>query len=519
MNMKNACIIIAASGLVFLASLFSSGSDAEWKTAKEEFIKDSKNNSAEKRIAVTAKLAENVAFEIEPEAAGLLINQIADELARNKSGKEEEQVNAKVIDACVLGLRKVSGNKAVGLIIKNVANPASDWRWRFYLVKALGGINQPEAVKVLTGLVNEKETALQIAALDALRELNTPAGLEPAGKLLVQPAAWEVKLAAIDYLRAIKSPDSIKYIAEAINDKNIESRVLAALLKLLEELNSEIPAGPEDAKNPGQTRSVIRGEYYGTKIESNRVVFVMDISRSMEWAAKEEAPAPEAPEKDKVVITGPDAKKDGTDAAPPVPEEMKKKKKEVDGRPVKRRIDSVKKELISTLYGLDPKVYFSVIFYNNDVKIWKKELVPATNENKMDAIKTVDNQVPAGRTNIYDALEAAYKLTLGAPKPNEPKRVITGGGKGSPVELINGPDTIFLLTDGNPNLGRISDPAEMVDAIRKINETRRIKINTIAVGVLDPDNTDPMAKGDRANTYLMKAIADITGGAFVDKTQ
>ena len=342
--------------------------------------------------------------------------------------------------------------------------------------------------------------------------------MEPAGKLLVQSIAWEVKLAAVDYLRAIKSPGSIKYIAEAINDKNIESRVLAALLNLLEELNKEIPAGPGDAKNHGQTRSVIPGEYYGTKIESNRVVFVMDISRSMEWAAKEEAPAPEAPEPDKVVITGDDKKKAGTDAAPPVPEELKKKKKEVDSRPVKRRIDSVKKELINTIFNLNSKVCFSIVFYNSEVKIWKKELVPATNENKMDAIKAVDNQAPGGRTNIYDALEAAYKLTLGAPKPNEPKRVITGG-KGSPVEPINGADTIFLLTDGNPNLGKISEPAEIVDAIRKINETRRIKINTIAVGILDPNNPDPMAKGDQANTYLMKTIAEITGGTFVDKTQ
>ncbi|HLD36320.1 MAG TPA: HEAT repeat domain-containing protein [Planctomycetota bacterium] len=517
--MKNAYIITLASGFVLAASLISSGGMTEWKAAKEEFVKDGKNNSAEKRMAVTTKLVENMSAEIEPEAAGLLIDQITSELARNKNGKEEQQVNINVIDTCVQGLRNMTESKAVGLIIKGVSNPASDWRGRFYLVKALGGINQAEAIKALTGLIKEKETALQIAALDALRELGAPEGLEPAGKILTQPAAWEVKLAAADYLRKMKSPESIKYISEAIKDKNIESRVLAALLSLLEELNKETPSGQAAAADSGQTRSVILGEYYGTKIESNRIVFVMDISRSMEWATKEEAPAPETPDKDKVVITGNEAKKAGPDAAPPVPEELKKKKKEVDARPVKRRIDSVKKELINTIFNLDSKVYFSIIFYNNDVRIWKKELVPATNENKMDAIKTVDNQVPSGRTNIYDALEAAYKLTLGATKPNEPKRVITGGGTGSPVEPINGADTIFLLTDGNPNLGKIFEPAEMVDAIRKINETRRIKINTIAVGILDPTNTDPMARGDKANTYLMNAIAEITGGTFVDKTQ
>lgn len=516
MSVKNTGILVTASGFILMAALFSSGNDAGWKTAKEEFIKDSKNNSAEKRIAATTRLVEAMTLETEPEAAGLLIEQITNELARNKNGKEEEQVNIKVIDACVLGLRKVSDAKAIGLIVKNVSSQTADWRGRFYLVKALGGINQAESIKVLTGLVNEKETALQIAALDGLRELNAPAGLDPAGKLLAQSVAWEVKLAAVDYLRQIKSPESIKHISEAIKDKNIESRVLAALLSLLEELNRESPAGQGNGAVPGQTRSVILGEYYGTKIESNRIVFVMDTSKSMEWAAKEEAPEPAGPD---VVITGDDKEKPKADAAPPVPEELKKKKRDVDSRPVKRRIDSVKKELINTIYNLDAKVQFSMIFYSNDVKIWKKELVPATNENKMEAIKAVDNQVPAGRTNIYDAVEAAYKLTLGAPKPNEPKRVITGGGKGSPAELINGADTIFLLTDGNPNLGKISDPPEILDAIRKINETRRVKINTIAVGILDPNNPDPMARGDKADTILMKSIAEITGGTFVDKTQ
>ena len=88
MSMKNAYILMAASGFIFLASLFSSGANAEWRTIKDEFIKDGKNKSAEKRIAATIRLAENITSEVEPEAAGLLISQIVDELARNKNGKK-----------------------------------------------------------------------------------------------------------------------------------------------------------------------------------------------------------------------------------------------------------------------------------------------------------------------------------------------------------------------------------------------------------------------------------------------
>jgi hypothetical protein len=282
---------------------------------------------------------------------------------------------------------------------------------------------------------------------------------------------------------------------------------------------------------------VIKGEYYGVKIKSSRIVFVMDISKSMEWAAKEE---PAAPPPDKVstdtekkeVVTG--AGSDGEPAgspanrgkpvdnstSPKIPPELKNKKKDIDSRSVKKRIDSVKKELVNAIYGLDDKVYFSIVFYNSAVSVWKPELVPATNENKMAAISAIEKLTPSGRTNIYDALEAAYKIVGSAAlTKNEPKRVTTGGGKGSPSENISGADTIFLLTDGNPNIGKIPEPQAIVDAVRKLNETRKIKINTIAVGVPDPDNPDPMSKGDTPNTSLMSQLAQITGGTFVDKTK
>ena len=491
-----------------------------WQAAKAEFAKDATNNNDQKRIEVTANLAGVVTPDAEPEAAGLLIEQIANELSRNKTGKEEEKVSIHVIDACIAGLRKMTADKAVALLIKKATAATAEWRLRFYVVKALAGINKPEVIKNLVNLIKDKESAIQMAAIEALSQINSAEGAEPVGKLLVGKSVWEVKLAAIDYLRMVKSPDSLKYLKEASHDPNIEPRVLATLLEALEELT----AGGSESDN--STRSVIRGEYYGVKIKSSRIVFVMDTSGSMEWAAKEEPATPQDKvstdhaKKEVVTGSGSDGKPVDNSTSSKIPPELKNKKKDIDSRPVKKRIDSVKKELVNAIYGLDDKVYFSIVFYNSAISVWKNELVPATNENKMAAITAIERLSPSGRTNIYDALEAAYKMvgSAGMAK-NEPKRVATGGGKGSPSESISGADTIFLLTDGNPNIGKIPDSQGIIDAVRKLNETRKIKINTIAVGVPDPDNPDPMSKGDTPNTSLMSQLAGITGGTFVDKTK
>lgn len=525
-------IIIILVGLAAMPALAAKAAD--WSGAKQEFQDNSKSNNDKKRAACTARLAENISPKTEVEAAKLLLEHLAAEVARNNEGKAEERVSIGVIDACVNGLKKISADKAVEIILKRAVDAKANWRARFYTIRAMAGISSTAVTPVLTGLLNDKEAALQMVALESLAELGWPDGIEPACNLLAADSPWEVKSAAVNYLRRIKSPDSIKPIQKAIlRNKNMEARILSGLLELLKELPQPEDASPDSqADTAALTKSVVDlGEYYKVKINSDRIIFVIDVSGSMAWESREEPDKPANKEtetgKSKEVTTGEGKEAPAPKTEPqaaPVPEEILKKVKEVENRVAKTRSDAVKKESIRAIYRLDPRVHFSIIFYSGGVQVWKNELVPATNEIKMEAINMIDTKGPGGGTNVYDALETAYRMVKSAANApaktkNEPKKVATGDKKRQVTieRVVSGADTIFLLTDGQPTAGKIQQPDEIINNIRKLNDVRHIKVNTIAVGASDPDNENSTIS-TLANVYLMRRLAEVTGGTFVNKT-
>jgi uncharacterized protein with von Willebrand factor type A (vWA) domain len=80
---------------------------------------------------------------------------------------------------------------------------------------------------------------------------------------------------------------------------------------------------------------------------------------------------------------------------------------------------------------------------------------------------------PAGGTNIYDALELAYRDAA--------------------------VDTIYLLTDGDPTAGKVVDPGIVGDEVRRWNLRRQVVIHSIAVGQESP---------------LLRRIATESGGVY-----
>jgi hypothetical protein len=497
---------------------FAISQDASnWGGVKQEFINQSKSNNDIKRITITRKLVQCINPKVESEAVELLSNHLVEELNRSKNGAAEERVNINVLDACIEGFRKMTTEKAIELLIKKAADPKLYWRHRFYIIYSFSVFKQDKIIETLLGLINDKSWPIQMISFDILSEHCTPLAIQSACKMLGDDIRWEVKLSAVNYLKAVKSPESVKYIKKAIiTSKHMESQILSALLDLLDQLpQEESESKTEDEK---ATKSVIDlGEYYKIKIRSDRIVFVIDVSGSMQWETQKDEPETPPGPAQKPVITG--AAQNGADKDnEPVPEELKKAKENNDRRPIRMRIDAVKKETINAIYHLNSRVYFGIIYYSHGVTFWKTDLIPANYENKLGAIKSLELQGPLGGTNIYDALEGAYKLTITPPdtEPADPNKI--NPTKISILSDISGADTIFLLTDGQPNFGKLVEPDDIVDDIRKLNQTRRVKINTIAVGVSDPKNEDSKDY-TLVNIKLMRQIAEVTGGIFVDKTK
>lgn len=492
---------MAFAGLLFSTPLYPAESD--WEKAKKEFLAESKNHSEEVRISIVSKLTDNMSPPVEGEVVILLSNQIFNELNQGRKGKKEEAISLRVIDACVAGLGRIKEDKAVKLIRENASRQKEEWRFRFYVIKALGSINKPEVTKELLSLINDRKVTIQVAAFRALGQLKTPEALEPASELLQGKTNWQVKLAILDYFRALEPASVFKLLKPILKERDkVEPRVLSAVLKLLEEITKKLPNEGNDPLLT--TKAIILGEYYGLPIESSNIVFLLDTSGSMEAPVKDTPKPAEEKKKEKVVISG-----TGEDEGkkPPIPEHLEKRKKDIDKKQVKTRLDAVKKELVNAIYNLDERVNFSIIFYSSGIRAWKIKTIPATFDNKLSAIDAIDRQKPHGATTTYDALEYAYKIMVetSSKKPE------------SPLDEVDGADTFYLLTDGYPTEGKIIETKDIVEAIRKINEIRQVKINTIAIG--SPGAGKPDLPALEVNTDFLKQLAEITGGTFVDKTK
>lgn len=169
------------------------------------------------------------------------------------------------------------------------------------------------------------------------------------------------------------------------------------------------------------------GEYYGIPICAKRVVFVLDTSGSMRGA----------------------------------------------------KLEAAKTELIRAIKELPKEVFFSLVIFNTDVRIWQRELVPATDQMKHIALNVILEQSARNDTASYDALEAAFGLD---------------------------PEAIYFLSDGAPQGGKTDDPAEIVGTISGANRVRRVSIHSIGI-----DTAGPAAA---IFGRFMKALAETNWGIY-----
>ncbi len=122
------------------------------------------------------------------------------------------------------------------------------------------------------------------------------------------------------------------------------------------------------------------------------------------------------------------------------------------GSKLARAISEVKGA--TSLLAADARV--NVIFFQSGFEAWRDDLVPLKPNNRKALRYFLDDREAEGGTNIYDALEMALRM----------KDV----------------DTICLLSDGEPNMGKFTEPAEILKYVRALNEFRRITIHCVSVG-------------------------------------
>ena len=297
------------------------------------------------------------------------------------------------------------------------------------------------------------------AVLEALGRHNDPKSIDTLIGRLKDPR-WQVRASAIVGLSFYRDARVVEELLERskAEDGVMRRHYFSALNKIVGQKlpgaagawstwwaqNKEKKAAEwEAAKQSGPIQNdpppqIVQSEggghtsFYGLKTDSKHIIFVLDISGSMgEMSGKDE-----------------------------------------NG---KFRIDLAKSELKKAIGTLSDKdsdergvASFNVVVYAADVRVFKEgKMIPASKRNKERAFEWIDSLEAVGATNIFDALEQAFQII---------------GTRKAKKQLEKGADTIFLMTDGQPNRGKITDPELIRHEIAKMNRDRRITINTIGVG-------------------------------------
>ena len=198
----------------------------------------------------------------------------------------------------------------------------------------------------------------------------------------------------------------------------------------------------DESKRKGGTSA-----FYGIRTLSKRIVFVVDISRSMQDPAHAKPAATTGRKKDRYPAPGGGSK-----------------------------LDIAKWQLHRAIEGLPKGAVFGVVVYSESYAVWEDELVAATPRNKKKAHKFVEGLKGNGTTNIADSLDKASEL---------------------------GPDTIFLLSDGDPNRGRLSDLDALLEEFLERNVRARIVLHSVGIG-------------EAAGSTFLKQLARRTGGRYVE---
>jgi hypothetical protein len=357
-------------------------------------------------------------------------------------------------------------------------------------VETLGFLKVAKARDAIVPHVLAKAPEVRIAAVEALGRQGDPSCAPVVAKALDDPF-WQVRVTAIDALMRVGGKEAVDALVLFLG--KAEGRILHDLVEALKKLTGQnfrdnrvlwqnwwtkardsyrpprVAKAEEERERRDRARKqegkkqawLERGQgttFYGIQTLSKRIVYILDISNSMNQSL--DAPDPRVTRR---VIHAPKGQ---------------------------RKIDQAVGELESSITVLDKGATFNIVFYHHEVEVWRKGQVKATPANKRKAIAWAERVVAEGNTNIFDAVDRAFKLA----------------GRGTFDRHYQiAADTFYLLSDGQANRGRVVNPGEMLREVAQLNKFRRVVIHSIALG-------------DSADMDFMARLAGQNGGQFVQFT-
>jgi HEAT repeat protein len=290
----------------------------------------------------------------------------------------------------------------------------------------------------LIGVMRGSDVSQRVLAMDLLAEMQASDLLPEIHKNFTHKACT-VRAAAFDFCRVVRSLDSVSPLIERVDIE--KGRLREDCLDALKAITSyRLPSGDrwrgwwsssratfkmptlEQAlpKRKSRSGAATVSSFFDIPLVSSKVVFVVDTSGSMSAEVG-------------TISTGGTAGKDAN-----------------------TRMKEAKRQLARVESDLPKTAVFNVIHFESNVHPFRKTSAKASKKTKAAALKFVDRLEPSGATNIHDAMELAFR--------------------------DQGIDTIYLLSDGSPSAGKITDANALASEVARWNQTRRIRIHTISIG-------------------------------------
>lgn len=388
----------------------------------------------------------------------------------------------------VRGLVGFRTEKKFRLLIDELKRPGAP-EIKIALLGALEEVRNSQVVAQAKALLRAKEPEVQAAALFCLYYQDSRRNVAAFTRGL-RSKDWQVRLASLRILSDMGHKDAVEHATKLLDDPDKKVRITAvrALLKVggKEAVGALIAAMPkaEDrllddiadalARLTGRNLGAIPVQweswwvqykdqpgnyqamslesyarllakeaqkqtllYYGLRVLSNHVVFIIDTSESMK---DEYVPAPAEGEGRTVVVNPP------------------------GGEGTETRMDVAKKELAKVVKHLEEGKTFDIVGFDSVIKDFIPDILGKDPEEleRMDgatrerALGFVDSLGPAGQTFLLRALRQAFSY----------------------ADL----DTIYLLSDGapTPSSGTME---EIVAWVARENRLRNVRINAIGFGL------------------------------------
>ena len=379
-------------------------------------------------------------------------------------------------EAAAVSLERESGavrEKTLAELEKALGRSQGIVRQHTQRILAVSG-GEPIRNKLRLSLRVEKDPAVQASLIDDLCGMQDQSMIPVLIETYLQHVNWHVAARAIAGLATLRSKDSIAVMIIML--ESAEGRTITDIRRALRSLTGqrfrtavlwqrwwddkgaafEVPsqavtmtAEQEEREQIGTTR------FFGVETDSTSVVFVLDLSGSMNFSMV--------------------ARSGLSDASPDMPR-----------RGELSRLQVAKNELKKAVAGLADGTRFQMVLYATSAWTWRKGLVDMDADARDEALEFIDGLTAVGGTNIYGALMEALALAG-----------VDASGEWSEPQV----DTIYLLSDGLPSMGTTVDSDVILSAVAENNRGAGIVIHTIGLS-------------GAQDAYLLRKLAEANGGVY-----